>query len=209
VGINLLREGLDIPECALVAILDADKEGFLRSETALVQTIGRAARNVDGRVILYADTITGSMERAIAETDRRRDKQAAYNLEHGITPESIKSNIKDILASPYERDRVTVPAGVAEDSKPFLGSNFQTTLRDLEAKMREAASNLEFETAARLRDEIKRLKMLDLEFANDLLTPGGEAVDKGAVKQMKAAAKAEAAERFRKGRHLSFSVVIR
>jgi excinuclease ABC subunit B len=200
VGINLLREGLDIPECALVAILDADKEGFLRSETSLIQTIGRAARNVDGRVILYADHMTGSMERAIAETDRRREKQVAYNLEHGITPESIKSNIKDILASPYEKDRVTVPVGVAEDSKPFLGSNFQTTLKDLEAKMREAASNLEFETAARLRDEIKRLKMLDLEFANELLTPAGEAVDQGAVKQMKAAAKAEAAERFRKGR---------
>ena len=200
VGINLLREGLDIPECALVAILDADKEGFLRSETALIQTIGRAARNVDGRVILYADTLTGSMQRAIAETDRRREKQEAYNLEHGITPESIKSNIKDILASPYERDRVTVPVGVAEESKPFLGSNFQATLKDLEAKMREAASNLEFETAARLRDEIKRLKMLDLEFANDLMTPAGEAVDKGAVTRTKAAAKVEAAERFRKGR---------
>jgi excinuclease ABC subunit B len=200
VGINLLREGLDIPECALVAILDADKEGFLRSETALIQTIGRAARNVDGRVILYADTVTGSMQRAIAETDRRREKQEAYNLEHGITPESIKSNIKDILASPYERDRVTVPVGVAEESKPFLGSNFQATLKDLEAKMREAASNLEFETAARLRDEIKRLKMLDLEFANDLMTPSGEAVDKEAVTRTKAAAKAEAAERFRKGR---------
>ena len=169
IGINLLREGLDIPECGLVAILDADKEGFLRSETSLIQTIGRAARNVDGRVILYADRITGSMERAMAETSRRREKQNAYNLEHGITPESIKSQIKDLLASPYERDYVTVPVGVAEDSKPFLGSNFQATLKDLEAKMREAASNLEFETAARLRDEIKRLKMLDLEFAKDVM----------------------------------------
>ena len=172
VGINLLREGLDIPECGLVAILDADKEGFLRSETSLIQTIGRAARNVDGRVILYADSITGSMERAMAETSRRRDRQHAYNVEHGITPESIKSSIKDILASPYEKDHVLVPVGVAEQNKPFLGSNFQTTLKDLEAKMREAASNLEFETAARLRDEIKRLKLLDLEFAKDMI--GGE-----------------------------------
>ncbi len=199
VGINLLREGLDIPECGLVAILDADKEGFLRSETSLIQTIGRAARNVDGKVILYADRLTGSMERAMAETSRRREKQHAYNLEHGITPESIKSSIKDILASPYERDRVTIPAGVAEDAKPFLGSNFQVTLKDLEAKMREAASNLEFETAARLRDEIKRLKLLDLEFANDILTPGGEATDTAAPKRMRAEARAEAAAQFRKG----------
>jgi excinuclease ABC subunit B len=201
VGINLLREGLDIPECGLVAILDADKEGFLRSETSLIQTIGRAARNVDGRVILYADSITGSMERAMAETKRRREKQEEYNAEHGITPASIKSRIKDILASPYEKDRVTVPVGVAEDgSKPFLGDNFKATLKDLEGRMRAAASNLEFEEAARLRDEIKRLKMLDLEFANELLTAPGEEVDRGAVKRVKAEARAEAAERFRKGR---------
>jgi excinuclease ABC subunit B len=201
VGINLLREGLDIPECGLVAILDADKEGFLRSETSLIQTIGRAARNVDGRVILYADTVTGSMERAMAETQRRREKQEEYNTLHNITATSIKSRIKDILASPYERDRVTVPVGVAEDgSKPFLGDNFKATLRDLEGRMRAAASNLEFEEAGRLRDEIKRLKMLDLEFANDILTTPGEAVDKGAVKRVKAEARAEAAERFRKGR---------
>src|SRR5580658_3323311 len=130
-GINLLREGLDIPECALVAILDADKEGFLRSETSLIQTIGRAARNIDGRVILYADQMTGSMERAIAETNRRRDKQNAYNLEHGITPESVKRDIKDIMDSPYEKgDRVTVPMGVAEEAKPFLGNNFKAALRD-------------------------------------------------------------------------------
>ncbi len=199
VGINLLREGLDIPECGLVAILDADKEGFLRSETSLIQTIGRAARNVDGKVILYADTITGSMERAMSETSRRREKQTAFNLENGITPESIKSQIKDILASPYERaDRVNVDVGVAEDSKPFLGSNFQATLRDLEAKMRAAAGNLEFEEAARVRDEIKRLKLLDLEFANDALTPAGEAVDKSAVTKAKADARAEAASRFKK-----------
>src|SRR5689334_716916 len=200
VGINLLREGLDIPECGLVAILDADKEGFLRSETSLIQTIGRAARNVDGKVILYADSVTGSMERAMAETTRRREKQAAYNAEHGITPESIRSQIKDILASPYERDRVTVDAGVAEDARPFLGHNFQTTLRDLEGRMRKAAADLEFEEAARLRDEIKRLKMLDLEFANEVFTPEGEAVDKAAPGRLKAAARAEAAERFRKGR---------
>ncbi len=201
IGINLLREGLDIPECGLVGILDADKEGFLRSETSLIQTIGRAARNVDGRVILYADRITGSMERAMAETSRRREKQAAYNLEHGITPESVRSQIKDILASPYEKDRVTVPVGMAEDgTKPFMGNNFKTTLRDLETRMRDAAANLEFETAARLRDEIKRLKMLDLEFAADALSAPGETVDRGSIKQVKAEARAEAAERFRKAR---------
>jgi excinuclease ABC subunit B len=201
VGINLLREGLDIPECGLVAILDADKEGFLRSETSLIQTIGRAARNIDGRVILYADSITGSMERAMAETERRREKQNAFNEENGITPESIKSNIKDILDSPYERgDRVTVQVGVAEDTRPFMGSNFQATLRDLENKMREAASNLEFETAARLRDEIKRLKLLDLEFANEALTGEGETVDRGVVKRARAQANAAKAEAFRKGR---------
>ncbi len=199
VGINLLREGLDIPECGLVAILDADKEGFLRSETSLIQTIGRAARNLDGKVILYADTITGSMERAMAETRRRRDKQAAWNAANGITPESIKSRIKDLLASPYERgDRVTVDAGVAEEARPFLGHNFQATLRDLEGRMREAAANLEFETAARLRDEIKRLKLLDLEFANDLTTAPGETPDREAPKRLRAEARAESAARFRK-----------
>jgi excinuclease ABC subunit B len=200
VGINLLREGLDIPETGLVAILDADKEGFLRSETSLIQTIGRAARNVDGRVILYADHITGSMERAMAETRRRRERQEQFNLEHGITPASVKSQIKDILASPYEKDRVTVPVQIAEDGKPFMGDNFKTTLRDLENKMREAAANLEFETAARLRDEIKRLKLLDLEFAADALAAPGETGDKAAVKQVRAEARAEAQERFRKKR---------
>ena len=200
IGINLLREGLDIPECGLVAILDADKEGFLRSETSLIQTIGRAARNVDGKVILYADTITGSMERAMGETQRRREKQHAWNQANGITPESIKSSIKDILASPYERDHVRIDAGVAEDAKPFLGNNFQATLRDLETRMRDAASNLEFETAARLRDEIKRLKLLDLEFANEALTGAGEAVDASVPKALRKQARVEAAEAFRKGK---------
>ena len=202
VGINLLREGLDIPECGLVAILDADKEGFLRSETSLIQTIGRAARNVDGKVILYADHVTGSMERAMAETSRRREKQEAYNLEHGITPQSVKANIREILASPYERDRVTVPIGGFADgaAKPFMGDNFKATLRDLESKMREAASNLEFETAARLRDEIKRLKLMDLEFANDAMAGQGEVADREVVKRTRAEARAESAERFRKGK---------
>jgi excinuclease ABC subunit B len=202
VGINLLREGLDIPECGLVAILDADKEGFLRSETSLIQTIGRAARNVDGRVILYADRITGSMERAMAETDRRREKQQAWNAEHGITPESVKSNIKDIIESPYESralDRLTAP-GAREDSKPFVGTNFQAALKDLESRMREAAANLEFEQAAKLRDEIKHMKLMDLEFANEALTGAGETVDKDAPKRDRAAARAASAEAFRKGR---------
>jgi excinuclease ABC subunit B len=202
IGINLLREGLDIPECGLVAILDADKEGFLRSETSLIQTIGRAARNVDGRVILYADRMTGSMERAMAETTRRREKQIEYNAEHGITPESVKRDIKDILDSPYESrelDRLTRP-GVAEEAKPFVGSNFQAALKDLEARMREAASNLEFEEAARLRDEIKRMKLMDLEFANEALTGAGEEVDRSAPKRWRAEAAAEKAEAFRKGR---------
>ena len=167
IGINLLREGLDIPECALVAILDADKEGFLRSETSLIQTIGRAARNVDGKVILYADSITGSMERAMAETTRRREKQKEYNALHGITPASIRKNIADIMGSMYERDHVMVDAGVAEEGAAFIGHNIRGHITDLEKRMREAAGNLEFEEAARLRDEIKRLQATELAIADD------------------------------------------
>ncbi|TAL01637.1 MAG: excinuclease ABC subunit UvrB [Rhodospirillaceae bacterium] len=183
VGINLLREGLDIPECALVAILDADKEGFLRSQTSLVQTIGRAARNVDGRVILYADHMTRSLEAAIGETNRRREKQQAFNAANGITPASIRNRIGDVMGSVYEQDRVTVDRGLAEEPH-LLGHNLRATIIGLETKMRAAAGDLEFEEAARLRDEIKRLEMLELEYGGDnsgpLETSDDGPVDTGA-----------------------------
>jgi len=157
VGINLLREGLDIPECGLVCILDADKEGFLRSETSLIQTIGRAARNVDGRVILYADRITGSMERAMAETDRRREKQREFNEAHGITPQTIRRQIADIVAHTASQDGVTVGTG-DDDRNNLVGHNLRAYIEDLEKRMRAAAADLEFEEAGRLRDEIRRLE---------------------------------------------------
>lgn len=165
IGINLLREGLDIPECGLVAILDADKEGFLRSETSLIQTIGRAARNVEGRVILYADRITGSMERALNETSRRREKQEAYNREHGITPTTIKRNIGDIIAHVASKDQVTVE--IEDGPAHMVGHNLRAYIEELEKKMRDAAANLEFEEAGRLRDEIRSLEAEELGLPHD------------------------------------------
>ncbi len=162
VGINLLREGLDIPECSLVAILDADKEGFLRSKTSLVQTIGRAARNVDGRVILYADTMTESLRFAIEETERRRNKQRAWNEANGITPQSVKNKIGRVLESVFEQDYVTVAPVKDVGTTQFVGKDLRATIAEIEKKMRAAAADLEFETAARLRDEIKRLEALEL-----------------------------------------------
>ena len=188
IGINLLREGLDIPECGLVAILDADKEGFLRSETSLIQTIGRAARNAEGRVIMYADRITGSMERAMGETDRRRARQIAYNEEHGITPYTVKKNVEDILAGLYKGDtdqsRIT-----AKIDKP--GANLQAHLDSLRKDMIKAAENLEFEEAARLRDEVKRLEVVDLVVSDDPMARQ-YAVDKAVKESEKMAGRSQA-----------------
>ncbi|MDQ0320626.1 excinuclease ABC subunit B [Pararhizobium capsulatum DSM 1112] len=191
VGINLLREGLDIPECGFVAILDADKEGFLRSETSLVQTIGRAARNVDGKVILYADQITGSMQRAMEETSRRREKQVAYNEANGITPESVKAKISDILDSVYERDHVRADIGikgVKGGVNELVGGNMQAHLDALEKQMRNAAADLDFETAARIRDEIKRLKAAELAVMDDPMAREEARAMEGSSKKKKGTA---------------------
>jgi len=166
VGINLLREGLDIPECALMAILDADKEGYLRSKTSLIQTIGRASRNVDSKVIMYADNTTKSMAAAIDETKRRREKQLQFNKENNITPLSIKKNIDEILEHTAEQDHVTVEI---ENAKQLVGKDLNKYIQNLEKKMQDYASKLEFEEAAQLRDEINRLKAKQLGVPNKIL----------------------------------------
>jgi len=199
VGINLLREGLDIPECGLVAILDADKEGFLRSETSLVQTIGRAARNSEGRVIMYADKITGSMKRAMDETNRRRSKQAAYNEAHGITPTTVRKNVEDVLAGLWQGDTDQSRVTTKIDA-PMVGANLAAHLDALRSGMRKAAENLEFEEAARLRDEVKRLEAVELAIADDPLARQSvveEAVE-GAVKARGRSTGGKAGSRARK-----------
>jgi excinuclease ABC subunit B len=197
IGINLLREGLDIPECGLVAILDADKEGFLRSETSLIQTIGRAARNAEGRVIMYADRITGSMERAIGETDRRRDRQIAYNEKHGITPTTVKKNVDDILAGLYKGD-VDMNRVTATIDAPLAGANLKTVLQGLRTDMRKAAENLEFEEAARLRDEVKRLETVELTVSDDPMARQYQ-VDKAVAESEKMAGRSKAGQPGQRG----------
>ncbi|QQA45023.1 excinuclease ABC subunit UvrB [Pelagovum pacificum] len=196
IGINLLREGLDIPECGLVAILDADKEGFLRSETSLIQTIGRAARNADGRVIMYADRITGSMERALKETERRREKQIAYNTEHGITPETVRKNVSDVLAGLYKGD--TDMSRVTAKVDAPTGANLQAVLDGLRTDMRKAAENLEFEEAARLRDEVKRLETVDLVVSDDPMARQ-QAVDKAVESSRKSEGRSTAGRAGQRG----------
>ena len=162
VGINLLREGLDLPEVSLVAILDADKEGFLRSAGSLIQTAGRAARNVNGRVVMYADVVTDSMRAALTEMSRRRERQEDYNREHGITPASVSKEIDGVLSGVYERDYVTVP--VAEPAGPAFRTQaeLEERIAELRAEMRAAAANLEFERAAALRDQVRDLRRLEI-----------------------------------------------
>jgi excinuclease ABC subunit B len=197
IGINLLREGLDIPECGLVAILDADKEGFLRSETSLIQTIGRAARNAEGRVIMYADRVTGSMERAIGETDRRRDRQIAYNEKHGITPTTVKKNVEDILAGLYKGD-VDMNRVTATIDAPLAGANLKAVLQGLRTDMRKAAENLEFEEAARLRDEVKRLETVELTVSDDPMARQYQ-VDKAVAESEKMAGRSKAGQPGQRG----------
>ena len=197
VGINLLREGLDIPECGLVAILDADKEGFLRSETSLIQTIGRAARNSEGRVIMYADRITGSMERALAETNRRREKQVAYNTLHGITPETIRKNVEDVLFGLWEGDTDQARITTKVD-KPMVGKNLAAHLDALRLAMRKAAENLEFEEAARIRDEVRRLEAVELAVADDPFARQ-EAVDEAVTEAVKMAGRSTAGRAGQRG----------
>jgi len=166
VGINLLREGLDIPEVSLVGVLDADKEGFLRSARSLIQTIGRAARNVNGTVILYADTVTDSMRRAIDETDRRRALQEKYNREHGITPQTVRKAIQESLIDVCEADYVTVPVAAEEEEEYRSAEDVAKAVATLRKQMRAAAQELEFERAAELRDRLQHLEARELELRN-------------------------------------------